>query len=94
MMHWVAITLAGACAGLIAWRVMSVLNHLNFHSRQHTYFRWLAFGLSYSLLLIAAFGSTVQILEGRAITGDWLWLLASAGLIVFDRRARRKLAKP
>lgn len=90
MMHWIAITIAGACAVLIAWRVMSVLNHLNFRNRQHTYWRWLMFGLSYSLLLIAVCGSTVQILEGRSVAGDWIWLLASAGLIAFDRRAGRK----
>lgn len=90
MMRWAVISIVGACAGLIAWRVTSVLNHLDFRNRQHAYWRWLLFGLSYSVLLVAALGSTVQILEGRALIGDWLWLLASTGLILFDRRASRK----
>jgi len=80
----VAVGLAAIVLGRCAW----VINHLSWRHRGRPYPAWLAFGLSYALLAICACGSAAQIVVGRAGAGDWLWLLASAGLIVFDRRGR------
>lgn len=80
--------LAVAMGALILARCAWVVNTLHPAARDRPYLPWLAFGVSYALLAISACGSAAQIVEGRAGAGDWLWLLASTGLIVFDRRGR------
>jgi hypothetical protein len=47
---------------------------------------WLAFGGSYALLAMASMGSMAHIIEGQGTYPDWIWLTASCGLILFDRR--------
>lgn len=89
MIYAVAMMVAVTCAALVCWRATGVLNDQNIRSRVHGYPRWLAFGLSYSILMIAAIGSVVHIWQGHATTGDWLWLIAAGGLVVFDRRHNR-----
>lgn len=79
------------CAILVSWRVISVLNSLSVQDRDQGYFRWLVFGLSYSMLMMAAIASTVHVWQGVSGAVDWLWLAAAAGIVVFDRRWHRTL---
>lgn len=79
-----AIGMAIVVAGRCCW----VINHLNWRDRGRAYLPWLAFGASYALLAVCALGAAVQIVDGRAAAGDWMWLAASCGLIVFDRRKK------
>ena len=74
---------------IIAFRCVRVIYHMDYKRRGVPYWRWLGFGVSYAVLSIAALGSALHILQGQGMPGDWLWLIASAGLISFDRRARR-----
>lgn len=81
----VAMLLFGAILVRCAW----VVNALRFTDRGgRSWLAWEAFGLSYCVLVLAAGGSAWQIAQGRHCVGDWLWLIASAGLILFDRRRR------
>lgn len=80
--------LAGALFGVVLVRCAIVCNALRLADRGgRSYLAWEAYGLSYCLLVLAAGGSALQIVNGRHGLCDWLWLLASAGLIAFDRRA-------
>lgn len=82
--------LAVALAAVIAIRCVRVIHNMNPSKRNGIgYFHWLAFGISYGVLCIAAIGAALHICNGTGIIGDWLWLGASTGLILFDRRARR-----
>ena len=77
-----------AMAALVLGRCGWVINTMDARARNRHYVPWLLFGLSYGLLAISACGSAAQVVEGHAGPGDWLWLTASVGLIVFDRRGR------
>lgn len=88
-MSALVVFLAWVLAVTIAVRCFCVLHKMDMHSRRCSYGWFLAFGLSYATLMIAALGAAIHISEGHGITGDWLFLLASAGMIVFDRRRRR-----
>ena len=75
-------------AAVILVRAVCVLHGMDFKTRSRNYVMWLLFGCSYIALAVAGLGSALQIFEDRGNVGDWLWLFASFGLIVFDRRAR------
>lgn len=86
--------MAGAIAFVLATivvvRCVCVLHGMSFANRGRAYLIWLAFGLSYAVLCVAALGAAAHIAEGTGNAGDWLWLIASSGLIAFDRRSRIK----
>lgn len=86
MIDIVGIVFAIFCAGIIAWRVMAVVNKQDRKNRRHCYARWLSFGLSYSLLLLAAMATVSLAMQGSLRLADVLWMTASAGMILFDRR--------
>lgn len=73
---------------IIALRCVRVIYHMDFKQRAIPYLQWLGFGVSYALLTVASLGAAVHILQGQGNPGDWGWLTASAGLILFDRRSR------
>lgn len=80
------------CALIVAWRAICVVSHLNFKKRNEHYIHWLLFGLSYCLLAVCALGSMFQIWRDCLDLRDVLWCVASAGLIVWDRRKRKRWA--
>lgn len=80
------IALAWTLAAVVAVRCVCVLHGMSPRTRTKHYATWLGFGLAYAVLCVAALGSAAHITEGTATAGDWLWLLASCGLIAFDRR--------
>ena len=82
--------LATLCMVVIVGRAVGVLAGMDHTTRTVSHMRWLAFGLSYLTLALAAIGSTWIIWQGKCTLGDYGWLAASSGLILFDRRPRRK----
>ena len=79
-------TIAG---GIILGRSICVINNMDRKRRGVVYLQFLAFGTSYGLLACAALFAVAQIWDGVDGAVNWLFLLSSAGLIVFDRRTRR-----
>jgi len=85
----IAALVAGLLFGAILIRCALVVNALRFVDRGgRSWLAWEAFGLSYCVLVIAAGRSAWQIVHQCPTVGDWLWLVASTGLIVFDRRRK------
>lgn len=82
--------LAFGLAAVVVVRCVCILHDMSFANRGRAYLIWLAFGLSYAVLCVAALGAAAHIAEGTGNAGDWLWLIASSGLIAFDRRSRIK----
>lgn len=75
---------------VVAWRAFCVVAGMNLHARGATpYLHWLLFGLGYCLLGLCAVGSLVSIWQDTLQIGYVIWPVASAMLIVFDRRPRR-----
>lgn len=77
-------------ASVVAKRCFMVIYHMDFSTRHCSALFFWAFGLSYITLFIASLGAAIHITEGEGITGDWLFLISSAGLILFDRRRRKQ----
>ena len=90
-MTWLTNVLAWMLAFVIARRCFMVIYHMDYNTRQCSRLRFWCFGLCYCVLMVAALGAAAHIHEGQGITGDWLFLIASAGLIVSDRRKRREV---
>jgi hypothetical protein len=88
-MTWLSIILAWALAAVVMRRCFMVIFHMDAGTRRCSLLQFWAFGLSYITLFLASLGAAIHISEGQGITGDWLFLSASAGLILFDRRPRR-----
>ena len=87
--HLLACLLAAACAGLILWRAAGVLNRLHRPHHPRPSWHFLGFGLSYVALAISAVAGAMSLTGWPAHEAPLLGLLlASAGLIAFDRRAR------
>lgn len=89
MMHAISMMLGALMAGVVLFRVISVLDHMTPGARGISYLRFLGFGLSYVFLAVACVIAEIGVIEQQADPSDWLFLGASAGLIVFDRRRRR-----
>lgn len=88
-----AIVLSSFCAAVILMRCVCILNNMDHRQRGTNFAHFAAFGLSYCLLAAGAMSAMFQIWEGRADWGGWAFLLASAGLIVFDRRRGRRICE-
>lgn len=81
--------LAVACAGLILWRALGVLNRLHHRSHHKPQWHFLCFGASYITLAASAVAGAMSLAGWPDHEAPLLGLLlASAGLILFDRRAR------
>lgn len=83
--------LAAACAAVILWRALVILNrtHHRSHARGRAHF--LGFGLSYVALGVSAVAAAMSLTGWPGHEGPLLGLLlASAGLILFDRRRPRE----
>lgn len=89
-MSLLLIVLPWAMAAVIAFRCFMVLHGMRWRERRCSAVMYWLFGLSYITLMVASIGAAMHITEGEGITGDWLFLLASTGMILFDRRRRRK----
>ena len=86
---FLAYLLATFCGVVIFARAVNVIRHMDRKKWSGRYITWLAFGLSYALLAVASFGAVLAIWEGRLEAEHMVWLAASAGLILFDRRKRK-----
>lgn len=84
--------LGSVCACVVFWRAVCVVSHLDFRRRTQHYVHWLLFGLGYILLALCALGSLPQIWRDCLDFRDILWVVASAMLIIFDRRRRKQWA--
>lgn len=80
-------TVAGA---IVAWRATMVINGMA-HGRRgnQPFWAWLGFGLGYVALAGAAVGSVLAVWSEQLHFGLVVWLIASAALIVCDRRRGR-----
>jgi len=86
----VACLLAAACALVILWRALGVLNRLHHRTHARPSWHFVGFGLSYVTLAVGGVAGALSLAAGWP-EHEWpvlLLLLASAGLIAFDRRAR------
>lgn len=82
-----------AAAAVVLGRAVLVLNALHWRGWGRQVLRYVGFGMSYVALAMAAAGSGLAVLTTtptQASVYSWagfvLWCVASAGLIVFDRR--------
>lgn len=80
--------IALAALAVILVRVICVLDGLHWRDRTIPAWQFIGFGLSYILLAGAAAIVCIGIHERQADPSDWMFLAASAGLILFDRRRR------
>lgn len=80
--------LAWVMAAVVIRRAFMVIFHMDRTDKSVPTWKFYGFGFSYALLFMAAAGAAIHITEGEGITGDWLFLIASSGLIVCDRRKR------
>lgn len=92
---------ATLCAGVVFARCVCVLDHLDYRgnrgnegnsgsiSKYRDYLLFLTFGLSYCLLATVSVYAMFRAWDGQASPVDYGFLIASAGLILFDRRKPR-----
>lgn len=83
--------LAWVLASIIVIRCARVLRGMDMGNRKQPYWWWLGFGLSYVAVAGAALGSAAHISQGQGTLSLWAILLGSAGMILFDRRRRKKI---
>jgi hypothetical protein len=85
--------LLGSVSAIIVFcRAVCVVAHLDFRRRTQHYVRWALFGTGYILLALCALGSLPNIWRDCLDFRDILWNVASAMLIIFDRRRRIRWA--
>lgn len=82
--------IAYGMAWIIARRCFNVLFNMNLDDWKGPYWKFFGFGLSYALLMIAAFGGALSICSVDSEAGYWFFMASSTGLILFDRRRRQK----
>jgi hypothetical protein len=83
------IILAISMFALILVRCAVVVNEMSFKGRNRSWVTWELFSGAYCLLVFSAGCSAYLLVTGYGTYRDWAWLMASTGLIVFDRRRRR-----
>lgn len=81
--------LATLCAGVVLARCICILDNMDHRRRDESYLRFLAFGLSYVFLAVASLSAMFLCWDGVISLSGILFLLSSAGLILFDRRKKR-----
>ena len=84
--------LAGFMAVVIMVRAICVLYHAYYKTHARGKLHFAAFGYSYVAFGAAAATALVYLLTNHSGYGQaaiWLFLAASAGMILFDRRPRR-----
>lgn len=80
---------------LILGRCLWILNRMHPAGHARSYAHFAGFGGSYVVLALGAAAQGLQILNNAAPDlSDWCFCLASAGLILTDRRGRRREAMP
>lgn len=82
-------TLTLLTAGVVTVRCFCVIRKMQLRGRSCSYPRFLGFGVAYAVLMTAALWAAIELLQGSGGFRDLMWLAASAGLILFDRRRRR-----
>lgn len=83
-------------AAVITVRCFMVIYSMDFSGRRCSMGMFWLFGLSYIALMMAALTAAIHIYDGESGTGEWLFLGASTGMILFDRRRRetREATRP
>lgn len=92
MMTLIVSILVAAAACVVVARAACVLYHSHWRTHPRHPWHWLAFGYSYVALAVGAVAGAVAIITGAReydSLAALLLLIASAGLILFDRRQRR-----
>lgn len=84
-----------ACATLIALRCLWVITHLHYPTSGRRLVCFAGFGLGYVALALGAVGTALVVVSGerQATVSELLFLLASAAMIVFDRRRAHALER-
>jgi hypothetical protein len=77
-------------AAVVIFRSVCTLNRLHWTTHGHGYSHFLGFGLSYVILAAGALVAAIDALHGAISLAGQLVTLASAGLIVFDKRGPRR----
>ena len=93
MINLSAFLIAAALFGVIAMRCICVLYHAHSSNHPHGFFGFSGFGYSYVALATAAacvLAWTIVREHIYIVAAAWLFLVASVGMILFDRRPRRK----
>ncbi len=83
------IAAAWAMAMVIVWRCIGVLRGMHLSAGGCSFWRFLAFGLSYVALAGSALGAALVIGQGDFTLSHIGFLVSSAGLILCDRRRRK-----
>lgn len=92
MSHLVLSAIACLMAAIIMVRAVCVLYHAYYKTHSRGKLHFAAFGYSYVAFGAAAATALVYLLTNHSGYGQaaiWLFLAASAGMILFDRRHRR-----
>lgn len=78
-------------AGLVVLsRATMIINHMAHHERgTQPFWAWFGFGLGYVMLAAAAAGSVLASWSDQVHVGLSVWTIASAALILCDRRRQR-----
>lgn len=87
----VVLQLVTTAAGLVVLaRAAMVVNHMAHTERNgQPFWAWFGFGLGYVMLAAAAAGSVLACWSDQVHVGLSVWTVASAALIVCDRRRAR-----
>lgn len=90
-MNAAAIAIMLAADLVVVARCFWILNRLHPAGHARSYAHFAGFGGSYVLLALGATAQGLQILAGQPPDlSDWCFCLASAGLILTDRRSRSR----
>ena len=82
--------LTALAAVVVIFRSVCTINRLHWTTHGHGYAHFLGFGLSYVVLAVGAALAAIDALHGALSLAGILLLLASAGLILFDKRKARR----
>lgn len=79
-----------AAAGLVIWRAVCTVERLHWTTTGHGYAHFLGFGVSLIALAAGALLAAIDAAHGVLSLAAIVMLLASAGLVIFDRRGPRR----
>jgi hypothetical protein len=79
-----------ACAIVVIARSICIINRLHWTTLGTGYPHFLGFGLSYVALAAGALVAAIDALHGALSLASYLVIVASAGMILFDKRGPRR----
>lgn len=89
--HWILSAAAIGMAAIIMVRAVCVIYHAYYKTHPHGKLNFVGFGYSYIAFGAAAATALAYLLTDQIAYGKaaaWLFLAASSGMILFDRRSR------